>query len=215
MNLSDKVKSSAEMWDRRFSNESYTYGKEPNVWLAERISEINPPSNNRALIPADGEGRNAVWCARLGWNTEVFDLSAQGMKKCQSLADEHSVKVKYEIADLQNLKLGEKEYDLIAFSWFHTTSQLRKEKFSMFMPALKPNGHLIVEGYHKTQMPLTSGGPKSIDYLWDLDEVLGEFIDSLPSEVKIEHAAVCSTVLEESELHTGLARVVRLHLRRS
>ena len=64
-------------------------------------------------------------------------------------------------------------------------------------------------------MPLTSGGPKSLDYLWDLDEVLGEFMDSLPGEVNIEHAAICSTVLEESELHTGLARVVRLHLRRS
>lgn len=208
------MKSSAEMWDRRFSQEGYAYGKEPNVWLSDRISQIKPPNKNRALIPADGEGRNAVWCARLGWCAEVFDLSIQGMKKCQTLAQEHGVEVKYEIADLASLELEKKEYDLIAFSWFHTSSQLRKEKFSMFMPALKSGGHLIVEGYHKTQMPLSSGGPKSLDYLWDLDEVLGEFMDSLPGEVKIEHAAVCSTVLEESELHTGLARVVRLHLRR-
>ena len=65
--MSDKVKSSAEMWDNRFAGEKFAYGKEPNVWLAERISEISS-CKNKALIPADGEGRNAVWCARLGWN---------------------------------------------------------------------------------------------------------------------------------------------------
>ena len=53
--MSDKVKSSAEMWDNRFAGEKFAYGKEPNVWLAERISEISPPAKNKALIPADGE----------------------------------------------------------------------------------------------------------------------------------------------------------------
>ena len=212
--MSDKVKSSAEMWDNRFAGEDFAYGKEPNVWLAERISQIPPPEQNKALIPADGEGRNAVWCARLGWNTEVFDLSAQGKIKCEMLAAEHGVSVEYEIADLKELQLAEEQFDLIAFSWFHTPSTLRKEKFCNFMPALKKGGHLITEGYHKTQMPMDSGGPKSLDLLWDLDEILEEFLDSLPGEVKIEHAAVTSTILEESELHTGLARVVRLHLRR-
>ena len=212
--MSDKVKSLAEMWDNRFSGEEFAYGKEPNVWLAERISEISPPADNKALIPADGEGRNAVWCARLGWNTEVFDLSAQGKIKCEMLAAEHGVSVDYNIADLRNLELGGEHFDLIAFSWFHTPSDLRKEKFPMFMTALKKGGHLITEGYHKTQMPMDSGGPKSLDLLWDLDEVLEEFLDSLPGEIKIEHAAVTSTILDESKLHTGLARVVRLHLRR-
>ena len=202
------------MWDNRFAGEDFAYGKEPNVWLAERISQIPPPEQNKALIPADGEGRNAVWCARLGWNTEVFDLSAQGKIKCEMLAAEHGVSVDYEIADLKDLQLDEEQFDLIAFSWFHTPSTLRKEKFCNFMPALKKGGHLITEGYHKTQMPMDSGGPKSLDLLWDLDEILEEFLDSLPGEVKIEHAAVTSTILEESELHTGLARVVRLHLRR-
>ena len=202
------------MWDNRFAGEDFAYGKEPNVWLAERISQIPPPEQNKALIPADGEGRNAVWCARLGWNTEVFDLSAQGKIKCEMLAAEHGVSVDYEIADLKDLQLAEEQFDLIAFSWFHTPSTLRKEKFCNFMPALKKGGHLITEGYHKTQMPMDSGGPKSLDLLWDLDEILEEFLDSLPGEVKIEHAAVTSTILEESELHTGLARVVRLHLRR-
>ena len=214
MKMSDRVKSSAEMWDNRFAGEKFAYGKEPNVWLAERISEISPPVNNKALIPADGEGRNAVWCARLGWNTEVFDLSAQGKIKCEMLAAEHGVSVDYNVSDLRNLQLSGEHFDLIAFSWFHTPSELRKEKFPMFMTALKKGGHLIIEGYHKTQMPLDSGGPKSMDLLWDLDEVLEEFLDSLPGEVKIEHAAVTSTILDESDLHTGLARVVRLHLRR-
>ena len=78
----DKIKNGGEMWDERFSSDEYAYGKEANIWLSERVSQIDPPPNNRALFPADGEGRNAVWAARIGWNSEVFDLSVVGKQKC-------------------------------------------------------------------------------------------------------------------------------------
>ena len=78
------------------------------------------------------------------------------------------------------------------------------------LKTIKPGGHFITEGYHKTQMEMTSGGPKNLDLLWDLDELLEE----LSKGFEIVHAAVEETILEESELHSGLAHVVRIHLRR-
>ena len=48
----DKIKSGGEMWDERFSSDEYAYGKEANIWLSERVSQIDPPPNNRALFPA-------------------------------------------------------------------------------------------------------------------------------------------------------------------
>jgi len=91
MSQQDKVKTGGDMWDQRYSSDEYAYGKEANIWLSERISQLSPPQNNRALFPADGEGRNAVWAARIGWNSEVFDLSSVGKKKCHKLAEEHAV----------------------------------------------------------------------------------------------------------------------------
>ena len=210
----DKVKSGGEMWDQRFSSEEYAYGKEANIWLSERISPINPPLNNRALFPADGEGRNAVWAARIGWNSEVFDLSIVGKQKCQLLAEEHGVSVNYEVDDLELREFPDEIFDLIACSWFHTPSEIRKVHMPRMLHSLKSGGHFVMEGYDTSQMPLHSGGPKSLDLLFDLDEVLEELIGEKAPQMHIIHTAVTSTVLDESELHKGQAMVVRIHLQR-
>jgi hypothetical protein len=210
----DKVKSGGEMWDERFSSDEYAYGKEANIWLSERVSQINPPPNNRALFPADGEGRNAVWAARIGWNSEVFDLSIVGKQKCHRLAQQHAVTVDYEVDDLALREFPQQSYDLIACSWFHTPSEIRKVHMPRMLHSLKSGGHFVMEGYHTSQMPLHSGGPKSLDLLFDLDEVLGELVGQKAPKMHIIHTAVTSTVLDESALHKGRARVVRIHLQR-
>ena len=210
----DKIKSGGEMWDERFSSDEYAYGKEANIWLSERVSQIDPPPNNRALFPADGEGRNAVWAARIGWNSEVFDLSVVGKQKCHLLAQEHAVTVDYEVDDLALRVFPQQSYDLIACSWFHTPSEIRKVHMPRMLHSLKSGGHFVMEGYHTSQMPLHSGGPKSLDLLFDLDEVLGELVGENAPKMNIIHTAITSTVLDESALHKGPARVVRIHLQR-
>ena len=210
----DKVKSGGEMWDERFSSDEYAYGKEANIWLSERVSQIDPPPNNRALFPADGEGRNAVWAARIGWNSEVFDLSIIGKQKCQLLAEEHGVTVNYEVDDLELREFPDEIFDLIACSWFHTPSEIRKVHMPRMLHSLKSGGHFVMEGYHTSQMPLHSGGPKSLDLLFGLDEVLGELIGEKAPQMNIIHTAITSTVLDESALHKVQARVVRNYLQR-
>lgn len=81
--------------------------------------------------------------------------------------------------------------------------------------ALKPNGRFVMEGYHTSQMPLTSGGPKSMDLLFDLDEIVDELTGPLAPSMSVVTAEVVTTVLDESDLHRGEARVVRVHLVRT
>ena len=69
------IKFGAEAWDARFSGDGWAYGKEPNEWIKSRVQ----PSYGKALVPADGEGRNAVWIASQGYETKVFDLSDIGL----------------------------------------------------------------------------------------------------------------------------------------
>jgi hypothetical protein len=71
-----------------------------------------------------------------------------------------------------------------------------------------------MEGYHTSQLQFTSGGPKSLDLLFDLDEVLGELTGPEAPAMAVIHAAVEETVLDESDLHRGRAAVVRFHLKR-
>jgi len=208
------MKSNASMWDERFGQEDYAYGVLPNEWLKERISTLEVPQQNAALFPADGEGRNAVWAATLGWNSEVFDLSIEGKKKCNLLALHHGVQVEYHVDDLALRPFVPHTYDLMACSWFHTPSEIRKVHMPRMLHALKPGSRFIMEGYHTSQLPLSSGGPKSLDLLFDLDELIAELTGKLAPPMKIIHASVETVTLTESALHEGRARVIRLDLLR-
>ena len=197
------VKFGAEAWNARFSGDGWAYGKEPNAWLAETIK----PGNGKALVPADGEGRNAVWIASQGYDTTVFDLSDVGKEKCSQLAKEKAVHVHYEVDDLTVRNFTSETYDLIACSWFHVPWDLFCEHYPRMLSSLKSGGEFICEGYHTSQMDMTSGGPKSLDLLWDLDEVM----EVIGEGFNIIHAKVETVELDESDLHRGTAHVVRLH----
>ena len=204
LRLMSNVKFGAESWNARFSGDGWAYGKEPNAWLAETIK----PGNGKALVPADGEGRNAVWIASQGYDTTVFDLSDVGKEKCALLANERGVSVHYEVDDLTIRNFTSESYDLIACSWFHVPWSIFCEHYPRMLSSLKSGGEFICEGYHTSQIDMTSGGPKSLDLLWDLDEVM----DIIGEGFSIKHAKVETVELDESDLHRGIAHVVRLHL---
>ena len=71
-------------WDERYKAKAYVYGKEPNQYFAEKLRELEP---GKILLPAEGEGRNAVFAARQGWEVSAFDSSSEGRKKAFLLAE--------------------------------------------------------------------------------------------------------------------------------
>jgi SAM-dependent methyltransferase len=131
----------AEAWNTRFSGGGWAYGKEPNSWLAQTI-EVG---TGKALIPADGEGRNAVWIASQGYDTTVFDLSDVGKEKCALPAKERGVEVHYEVDDLELRDFSKQECDLIACSWFHVPWSIFWEYYPCMLSSLKPGGEFILK----------------------------------------------------------------------
>jgi hypothetical protein len=119
------------------------------------------------------------------------------------------------VDDLVLRDFATNHYALIACSWFHTPPAVRKKHMPRMLHALAPGGHFVMEGYHKTQLNFSSGGPKSFDLLFDLDEVLAELTGPDAPSMEVIHAAVEETVLDESDLHRGPAAVVRFHLIRT
>jgi hypothetical protein len=67
-----------QFWNERYAEADFAYGCEPNVFLKENISKI---TKENVLFPAEGEGRNAVYAAELGYNVSAFDISEEGKKK--------------------------------------------------------------------------------------------------------------------------------------
>ena len=94
-------------WNERYSSKEYAYGEEPNDFLKSELAKLKVGS---ILFPADGEGRNSVFAAKLGWKTTSFDISHEGKKKAEALALKKNVSINYKLGSLETLAF-EKGYD--------------------------------------------------------------------------------------------------------
>ncbi|HSL87766.1 MAG TPA: hypothetical protein VK870_00530, partial [Ignavibacteriaceae bacterium] len=77
-------------WDERYSAEEYVYGKDPNEFFEEHLSKLNP---GRLLLPGEGEGRNAIFAAKLGWQVDANDQSIVAKSKAEKLAHAYGVNI--------------------------------------------------------------------------------------------------------------------------
>ena len=112
-----------QIWEDRYSSEEYIFGKEPNDFFKEEIEKIG---KGRVLLVGDGEGRNAVYAARLGWEVDSIDISEAGKHKALKLAEENGVKINYCVADATDYEYRENYYDVIALIYFHLRENVRE-----------------------------------------------------------------------------------------
>jgi SAM-dependent methyltransferase len=189
-------------WDERYARQEYIYGTEPNNFLKEKLRSVKP---GRILFPAEGEGRNAVYAAGLGWETDAFDQSVEGSKKALQLASQNNVQINYLIQSLDDWNPESDHYDCIALIFVHLPEELRKRVHQSAIKALKPGGILILEAFTINQLSRTSGGPKMPELLFTSDQIKNDFINT--SELEIIETQV---ILNEGPLHQGIADVIQL-----
>lgn len=156
-------------WDNKYETEAYIFGKEPVEFLRENI-DILP--TGKVLDIAMGEGRNAVFLAKNGFDVDGCDISEIAVKKAQELAKENNVKIHAFVADLETYKLPQDTYDVIACFYY-----LQRSLIPQIKQALKPGGMIIYETYTIENWERGLEGPKNKDYLLKPNELLNFFRD--------------------------------------
>lgn len=189
-------------WDERYGSDEYVYGKEPNEFFAEQLKGLDP---GMILLPAEGEGRNAVYAAELGWKVHAFDNSSVGAAKALNLAAERNVNILYSITAIEAFEPGNFKYDVIGFFYAHFPPDVRHKFFRLMQDSLKPGGRVILESFHKDQIVHDSGGPKDISMLYSTEELKKDF-----NKLEFELLSTETVELDEADGHKGIARVVRV-----
>lgn len=190
-----------DIWNARYNSNDYIYGKRPNEFLKDLLDGLKPGS---ILLPADGEGRNSVFAASLGWDVDAFDYSESAKNKALQLAKINNVKINYEINDISTFTT-KKQYDVIALIYLHLPSELRISFFQKLNTMLKPDGIILMEAFSKKQINYSSGGPKDQSLLYDLNQIRSDF-----KNFNIKELTETEIILDEGTLHQGLASVIRL-----
>lgn len=152
----------SDFWDERYSVSKYVYGEHPNSYLKEQLKNLPVGS---ILFVGEGEGRNGVYAAKLGWKVSAYDLSVEGKKKAERLARKHNVQVDYKVGELHELDYQKEQFDAIAVIFTHFHSKLRASMHTELSGYLRPGGYIIMEVFSKKQIDYqvegdSGGGPQ-------------------------------------------------------
>lgn len=197
-------------WDEKFQTEEYVYGVEPNEWLQSVLSEQT--DKNIALL-AEGEGRNAVYLAKIGNNVTTYDFSKEGIEKTKRLAQSVGVAVDTNLQDITvKNALPRETYDISTSIFGHVPKEGKYEMFSNLIRCVKPGGLIVFELYSTKQLEYKTGGPKDITMLYEVDEIKN-YLENFSVEIISLEEVV--TERNEGKMHHGEASVIQGQVRKS
>lgn len=195
-----------EKWDQRYAEEEFAYGEQPNNFLRQQLSLLKP---GKILFPAEGEGRNAVFAAGLGWAVSAFDISIEGQKKALKLAEKKQVAIDYRVGELQELNYTEGQFDVIALIYAHFPANIKSLVHQTLDKYLNTGGYIIFEAFSKSHLNYLAkdekmGGPRDIESLFSLEEVKTDF-----NNYEILELLETEIHLNEGPYHSGQGSVIR------
>ncbi len=193
-------------WNDRYSKDEFAYGEEPNNYLKEQLTKLTPGT---ILFPAEGEGRNAVYAAKLGWTVSAFDISSEGKNKAVKLAEKNNVTIDYKVGELQTLDFKTGQFDAVALIYAHFPADIKSHYHKLFDSYLKNNGIIIFESFSKKHIDYVTanekvGGPKDLESLFSIDEIKSDFPD-----YEIIELTEKEIELNEGLYHNGTGSVIR------
>lgn len=192
------------MWNERYSTDDYLFGTDPAVFLSAQVGLLQ--AGQRALVVADGEGRNSVFIAQQGLDVTAMDASPVGIAKAQRLADERGVTIHFIEADLLSWEWEPDAYDLVVgiFIQFVPPGD-RHAVFAGMQETLRPGGRVLLHGYTPKQVEYGTGGPPNPDYMYTEDLLREAF-----AALTIERLEAYEAVIQEGTGHVGNSALIDL-----
>lgn len=195
-----------DRWNERYSSDEFAYGTEPNNYLKEQLEKLTP---GPILFPAEGEGRNAVFAARLGWKVSAFDISEEGKNKALQLAKNNEVKIDYQVGEMETLDFHTEQFEVIALIYAHFPADIKSSIHTTLDQYLRKGGLVIFEAFSKNHLDYVMknekvGGPKDIGSLFSIDEIKADFPNY--DIIELEETEV---ELNEGLFHNGTGSVIR------
>jgi len=194
-------------WDDRYARENYAYGITPNDFFKEILDKYN--LSGKILLPAEGEGRNAVYAVKKGLTPFAFDTSTEGRNKALKLAAKENIEINYEVGDFFDLPLTKEKFDVAALIFAHFPPALLSSYHKKTAELLKPGGLIILEGFSVGHLELRKanpkvGGPDNVEMLFSLDSIKNDF-----KEFEIIQLEEVKVELHEGDFHNGVGKVIR------
>jgi len=149
-----------ERWNRILTAPTPSFNTEPNAFLVAMAKGLKP---GRSLDVGMGQGRNTIYLAQQGWDSNGFDPADRAVAAAQEHARKLGVKITTTVARAEEFDWGTGQWDLIVLSYVGA-----REFVGYVTTSLRPGGMVIVEGFHRDA---TKSRPIGGSVVFDTDEL--------------------------------------------
>ncbi len=151
-------------WDRRYTDRERLWSGQPNGALVVEVAGLTP---GRVLDVGCGEGADAVWLARSGWEVTALEVSGVALERAAEHARDAGVPIRWVHAGLAEAALPPGAFDLVSAQYpaLQRTPDGAAER--ALLGAVAPGGLLLL--VHHAGMDtqqVHDDGFEPADYVW-------------------------------------------------
>jgi len=173
-------------YDEVYRNENYFWGVRPSAMCLKVLALLPPDGKPLKLLDIGcGEGKDAVFFARCGYDVSAFDISDAGIEKTKRLADSANVHVNAFKANLLDYRL-EEDFDVLYSSGVlaFIKPSMRNEIMKNYKAHVSYGGMAAFQALVKKPFIEEPPDKQPIEHFWKSGELFTHFHDWY-----IEHCA--------------------------
>jgi SAM-dependent methyltransferase len=198
-------------WDERYRASTRIWSGRPNPQLVAEIGEATP---GRGLDVGCGEGADAVWLARRGWDVVATDISGVALGRADGHARDAgpvvAARIEWRQVDLLAHPPEPDAFDLVSAQFMQLPPEPRTRLFSALAASVRTGGTLLVVGHHPSDLSAGVGRPPVPDRFSTADEI-ARLLDDSWSVVVNEARPRTATTPDglEATVHDAVLRATR------
>ncbi len=151
-------------WDARYNDQHQLWSGQPNDTLVVETANLKP---GRVLDVGCGEGADALWLAKNGWDVTALEVSGVALERAAAHFKDAGVEARFVHAELERANLAPGSFDLVSAQYpalLRTAGQVAERAL---LAAVAPGGVLLLVHHAgmETHGPRESGFDPA-DYVW-------------------------------------------------
>ncbi|GHH57028.1 SAM-dependent methyltransferase [Streptomyces umbrinus] len=130
----------AQFWNEMYRSRDQVFSGNPNGVLVTEVTGLPP---GQALDVGCGEGADALWLARHGWQVTAVDISTTALQRAAAAAVDSEGRVAWTRADLTITPPPADAFDLVSVQYFPLSLQPDHAALRGLLNAVAPGGTLL------------------------------------------------------------------------
>jgi SAM-dependent methyltransferase len=198
-------------WNERYRSSPRVWSGDPNPQLVAEIADLRP---GRALDVGCGEGADAIWLARRGWDVVATDIAGvaleRGARHARDSDPVAAARIEWRQADVLACPPEPDSFDLVSAQFMQLPAAPRTHLFTALAASVRDGGTLLVVGHHPSDLATGVPRPPMPELFYTADEV-ARLLDESWTVVANEARPRPATTREgvEATIHDAVLRATR------